>query len=384
MFVPRSVRFPLRLELVLLGGLVVSCASAEDAVVAGEDGAEPPRAEQAAPSVQEPVEIEEEAGPEYESVEEPSGPRLVVRDDYERFESFRGESLTEDGSWLQYQLRRADDTQSLVLLPTSGEEDGFEQPWASGASFSADMKYVAWRTGVSDEEREKLNKKDEPFQADCVLTSLADRSEQVFPGVVDFGFDADGTRLALLGYGAKGAQDQGADLRVIDLESGESLTLGNVGDFSWCDIAPLLAIELQTGTAAGNGVQLYDLDSERLRELDRSTSEYQSMSWREDSGDLAILRSVVEEVEEDLEENLEENAETDEDSDEETDEESVEEVEDSRDTDYVVLAWRGLEGGISPPLVLDPQAAGIEDAVQIVETGGARAGRRMAARLRSA
>ena len=290
----------------------------------------------------------------------PSGPRLLEIADYQRFETVRGAQLSPDGRWLAYPLRRADDSYELRLraLDEAATEE-LVVPWARGAVFSADGRRVAWRVDPTADEAKRLRKAGEPVRNDCEVMLLAERSRRRYAEIDDFGFDAEGTRLALLGHAEGDAA--GAALQILDLDAGHRLTLGNVGSFAWCDSAPLLAIAMRTGAASGNGVQLYDARSGLLRDLDASRAEYRGLAWRKDADDLAVLRSVV--------------------AAEEAAEQTVDEPEDAgaakgdRELAWVAVAWRGLAdgvGGADEAAVLDPAAAGLDAGLRVAERGGPR------------
>ncbi len=285
---------------------------------------------------------------------DPAGPRFVEPADYGKFESLRGGTLSENGAWFAYEVSRVDKTRELHVLSLA--DDTIETavlPWASRATFSADGAWVAWSSGVSDEEAKKLRDKKEPVRSDCVLRDLDNGDQREFPGVARFTFDESGRFLALHGYPAKGADEKGTDLRILDLERDSELTLGNVDSFSWCEVAPLLAIAMKTGSDAGNGVQVVEAESNRVRNLDASKSEYSGLRWREESSDLAVLRSVLREEEGD-------------------DDKKEKKGEDEEENEYVALAWLDVENSSDAPRVLDPSAAGLEANMLVSNSGGPR------------
>jgi dipeptidyl aminopeptidase/acylaminoacyl peptidase len=378
---PRHLRRP-RLALALVTSLVAGgCLGTSH----DQGEAEPPPAPTApAPTAPEPV----AATPEPPAVEPdeapaPQGPRLVTPDDYDRFESLRGGTLSENGEWFAYELARGDDSRELrVRSLIDDEAEELVQPWASRASFSKDGVWVAWSAGVSTKEAERLRKKKEPVHSDCVLRRLGTDEERELEGVARFAFDETGRYLAVLGYAPKGADGKGADLRLLDLTGGDELTLGNVGSFAWCEVAPVLAIAMKTGSDAGNGVQLVNVETGRLRNLDSSASEYSGLAWREESADLAVLRSVIEEEKEEEEEEEEQNE-----GEEAPAKPRPRKNDDAKkkETEYTVLAWLDALDEDAAPRILDPAAAGLEADKLISGGGGPRwsdDGRRLSVNLK--
>ena len=107
------------------------------------------------------------------------------------------------------------------------------------------------------------------------------------------------------------------------LDSGASISFGNVAALAWQDEGQLLAMTVDAEDRVGNGVRLYDPVSGRIRSLDADEAEYRGLSWREEAADLAVLKTYTDDEHE--------------------------------DTAHVALAWRGLDEGDGTALVLDPR-----------------------------
>jgi hypothetical protein len=124
-------------------------------------------------------------------------------------------------------------------------------------------------------------------------------------GVEAFAFSANGSYLAMRRYppkkettdapAATEADDTpGATLIVRHLASGRDTTFGNVSAFAWQDLPKrgrLLAMTISAEDKTGNGLQLFDPETNALRVLDSSAPP--TAAWRggKDSADLAVLRS---------------------------------------------------------------------------------------------
>ena len=72
----------------------------------------------------------------------------------------------------------------------------------------------------------------------------------------------------------------------------QTLHAGNVDDFAWQDEGDLLAATLLTAWGTSNGVVLFDPDAGTLRTLDSRDATYRALTWRDESAQLAVLRSV--------------------------------------------------------------------------------------------
>lgn len=238
-----------------------------------------------------------ETGPSA-SDEKPIGPRPVRPEDYSRFESLGGVTLSPNGLWLAYEISRRDAGERelrLRMLATDSTET-FEQ--GSGPEFSSDGKWLAFSIGLSEAEREKLEKAKKPVRDDLGLHSLVDGKTQELEAVSSFAFSDDGRFLMRRRYPSK-ERPEVADVIVHDLKSGQQTTFGNVAAATWSEIGALLALVIETADGSGNGLQVYDPERSTLRTLDSSECEYAALSWREEAFDLAVLRATAHEEDED-------------------------------------------------------------------------------------
>ena len=257
---------------------------------------------------------------------------LVTPDDYGRWENLGGAVLSPHGDWIAYTVTRVDE-QSELRLRQLDEDSTRVFPWGSSPSFSPDGRWLAWTVGLPPEEREQLEEEGDPVREKTSVMDLRNGEIREYDAVADRDFDPSGRFLALRGYAPDEPPGKGADLRVLTLATGAETTFGNVGEMSWSPSSPLLALAIAPGTDVGNGVQLYDPVSGTLRSADASGSRYQSLRWRDDSTDLAALRSR-------------EDASAD-------------------GTAYDVLAWRDLDRGVEVE-VLDAATAGVPDTLEVV------------------
>jgi len=131
------------------------------------------------------------------------------------------------------------------------------------------------------------------------------------------------------GGGGNGADENtpGATLIVRELASNRDTTFGNISEYAWENrkkTGRLLAMAVSTPDKTGNGIELFDPKSGSLKALDSSNSIYSNFVWRKDSSDLAALKSKS---------------------------------DDKHDgSTYLVLAWKGLDGGSVSMKQYDPTA----------------------------
>ena len=257
---------------------------------------------------------------------------LLTPDDYGRWESLGGSTLSPFGDWIAYTVSRVDETSELRVRRLD-EDSTRVFPWASGPGFSPDGRWLAWTTGMSPDEEEAARGRDEPVRRTASVMDLRTGDIREFEAVAGFSFNATGRYAALRGYPPAEPRGKGADVRVVDLVADGTNHIANVGEMAWSPSGALLALVIATGSDMGNGVQLFDAAMGTLRSADASGSAYQSLRWRDDSADLAVMRSREDASEE--------------------------------GSAYDVLVWRGVDRGVEAT-VLGGEVAGLPDSLEVV------------------
>ena len=246
---------------------------------------------------------------------------IVPAAEYGRWETPGAAALSPNGSWFAWTVNRVDETTELRVRRM---DRAAPQVVAQGGApvFSANSAWLLYTVQPTPTEREKLEREKKPVRATTGLLDLASGTTQLMGAATAARFSADGKFVAVRLHPTDAAKRDAADLLVRDLTAGTTQVVGNVAAFQWAESGALLAMTLETDGNAGNGVQLLDAGTGRLVTLASSTDRYRAMSWRRAAADLVVLRSQVQPT--------------------------------FRDTNHVVLAWRGLGSPAMTPLVLDP------------------------------
>ncbi|MGE3342233.1 MAG: prolyl oligopeptidase family serine peptidase [Vicinamibacterales bacterium] len=240
--------------------------------------------------------------------------------DYDQFESVsagasRG-GLSPDGKWLLYAINRVGGKNELRLARVGERAPVKVVEYASGASFTSGSDWIAYGIGYSEEETERMRTARTPIRRKLGLYELATGTETIIEGIESFAFDRAGQAVAMKRYapapagnaaaaggagggaGAAGgsaaaAAPVGTTLLVRDLKTGTETTFGNVTEYAWqpTDNGRLLAMIISADGQAGNGVHLFDAATSRLTVLHAASADYSGLTWRDDSSDLAVLRS---------------------------------------------------------------------------------------------
>ena len=226
--------------------------------------------------------------------------------DYGKWESLGGTVLSDDGKWLAVSITRVDgtaevDVHQIAAVGRAGTKaDEPPPPYFAAREgrtpvFSSDSSSIAYRIGASEAEREKLQDEKKPIRDGLGLLRLDPAATKPEPFVLQevarFAFAPAAPYLAVHRYVPEGAKRKGADLLVRSLATGATTAFGNVAEFAWQDNGRLLAFTIDAEGKAGNGVQVFDPQTGRLRLLDSGEAAFTGLSWREKDDDLACFRS---------------------------------------------------------------------------------------------
>lgn len=222
----------------------------------------------------------------------------ILPKDYDKWETLGTATLSPNGKWMAYGINRVNGTYELRYR-TLPDKSASAKPIkdattvaASGGSpsFSADSRWLAYAIGYPEAEREKMTKANKPIQNKLGLVDLTTNKTTVIENIAAFAFSEVGSYLVMRGYPIRGRESKGADLVARDLNTGTDTNFGNIADFAWQDKGTLLAMTVDAEGKKGNGVQVYDPANGTLRTLDSAEVAYVSLTWRDDSDDLAALR----------------------------------------------------------------------------------------------
>jgi len=268
----------------------------------------------------------------------------LTPEDYGQWERLGSATLSPDGRWLAAGISRVNAEDELRVRPVANPDSLIVVAYGTRPTFSADGGWLAYSIGMSEKARKKLKKQKKPAHSSLGVVDLTRGALERVDDVQSFSFSGDGAFLAMRRYAPEGDREaEGSNLVVRNLATGTDINFGNVSEYSWQDEdgTARLAMIIDAEEMAGNGVQLYEPATGRLRTLDSEKARYSGLSWREDAADLALFRTVSNE------------------SDSEPGSEPGPEGA-WADTANVVLAFTGLDAGatrgaLAPsPRVLDP------------------------------
>ncbi len=216
--------------------------------------------------------------------------RPIRSADYGRWEALDyRRALSDDGRWLAYGVRRVDGEHELRLrMLATDSTDVIEH--GTGPVFSHDDNWLAYAIRAPRKASSAGSAK--PSRNKLGLRSLVDGKTTVIEDVASFSFAESGQYLAMRRYPVEGKKSRGVDLVVRDLATAVDTTCGNVSQYAWSEDGQLLAMVIDAEGRAGNGVRVWNPATGVLRTLDSAAAGYGTLTWREKSHDLAVLREI--------------------------------------------------------------------------------------------
>ena len=235
-----------------------------------------------------------------------NGKKPVPVADWAKWETLGQGSLSPDGKWVAWDLRRqvggvelryravGDDADKIVRLGSNPlftktsrfllytiTPDTTNNGGRGGARGGGAGRGGA--TGVAGNAAAARNS--------VGIVDLRSGTTILLAEVQSFALSGSGTHVALRRYPAQGRR--GADVVVRDLEQGSEVTFGNIAEFGWSDEGALLAMAIDVEGKTGNGVQLLNAETGAIRSLDASDLNYANLTWRARSDDIMVLRSRI-------------------------------------------------------------------------------------------
>ncbi len=244
-------------------------------------------------------------------------------DDYDQWESLGNGVLSPSGNWLAVLINRVSDEGELRIHRTDTDSLVIV-PFGTRPAFSSNGAWLAYAIGVSPDERDAAQKADEPVHNSMGLLNLSTGDQEAIEHIESFSFSDNGAYLAIERYKPEDKESDGVDVVIRTMATGSVMSFGNVSEFSWQDEGHLLALTTDADGQVGNGVSVFNPSNGQLRSLETDAATYRGLSWREESSDLAVLKTFEDEAYE--------------------------------DTAHVALAWRDLDEDDPDSFELDPRS----------------------------
>ncbi len=219
----------------------------------------------------------------------------LTPDDFDQWQSISTTEISADGNRFAYTIEPVEGDGWLKVHEVGDDPDEAAKfDYADNPEFSEDNHRLAFRIGISEEERRELEEQQERVTYDLGVMNLESAEVDTFSNISGFEFSDDGKFIAMNKYKPENSNAGGRDVILRDLEEGANRILGNVSESSFNDDGSLFALIIDSYDKLGNGVHLIDPEDQSTRVLDSEKSEYKSLTWNDDGTGLAFLRKEEE------------------------------------------------------------------------------------------
>lgn len=260
---------------------------------------------------------------------------VLASADYAKWETLGNGALSPDGKWVAYDLRRGNGTTELRYRTVDSDNEHIVHS-ANGPQFTNNGHWLLYTItpdtagaagrggrggrGAAGAAPASTTANRNKVGAVDLRTGIA----STFDDVQSYTLSSDGSHVALRRYPATGRR--AADVIVRDLDAATELTFGNVVESAWSDDGSMLAMAIDVEGRLGNGVQLLNVRTGAIRSLDAGDALYAGLQWRAHSEDLAAMRGRIDSA--------------------------------FVDTNYAVIAWKGLSSANITKHSFDPSSDG--------------------------
>lgn len=241
-----------------------------------------------------------------EKADPPKSPRPMSWKDVSSWRSISTFSVTlsPDGNWVAYPLLMREGDGELIVKKVN---DTIQKKYPVGGSFSGfafseDGKWLAFKESSKFKEVKAAAKTPgKQLFEKLILVELATGKQKEFERAGAYSFnDRLSSHLAISmvkerSPAAKPDDPKGTDLLIVELASGKTQNIGNVGEFDFNKEGNLLAYTIDAANKTGNGVYLLNIGSKQTSVLDNDKATYKSLAWTEEGNAFALLKMTKDE-----------------------------------------------------------------------------------------
>lgn len=214
----------------------------------------------------------------------------LTSDDYGKWQSIGASEISPNGEWVAYQITVAEDNDTLFVANRNTHKI-YKLAFGSSPEFSKDNKWIAFRIGMPFKDAEKLREDSKPIEYKMGLLNLETGRKETVQNINRFGFSRNGKFLAVYINAPKENKDKGSVLLLRNLGDSSTRTIGNVTEYTFNKKSDYISYVVESANAAGNSVELFNLNTYVLKVLASDTLKFSKINWQKEGEGLSFFKT---------------------------------------------------------------------------------------------
>jgi dipeptidyl aminopeptidase/acylaminoacyl peptidase len=211
-------------------------------------------------------------------------------EDYGKWQSIGASELSPNGTWVAYQIVVQEDNDTLYVVNRSTNKM-YKLAFASTPEFSKDNQWLAYRIGLPFKEAEKLRDQSKPIEFKMGLINLSTGKIETIANINRFGFSRNGKMLTAYLAPPKENKDKGSVLLLRNLADNSTRTIGNVTEYAFNKKSDYLSYIVESANAAGNSVELFNLNTYTLKVIASDTLKFSKLNWSKEGDGFGFFKT---------------------------------------------------------------------------------------------
>ncbi len=218
----------------------------------------------------------------------------LTAEDYGKWQSIGSSELSPNGAWVAYQIIVQEDNDTMYVVNRTTNKT-YKLAYSGTPEFSKDNHWLAYRIGLPFKDAEKLRDQSKPIEYKMGLLNLATGKIETIANINRFGFSRNGKFLAAYLAPPKENKDKGSVLLLRNLSDSTTRTIGNVTEYAFNKKSDLLSYIVESANAAGNSVELFNLNSYTLKVVASDTSKFSKLTWAKEGDGFSFFKTFKKE-----------------------------------------------------------------------------------------
>ena len=211
-------------------------------------------------------------------------------EDYGKWQSIGALELSQNGEWIAYQITVSEGNDTLYITNRNSHKT-YKLEFSSSPEFSKDGHWLAAKVGLSFKETEKLKDQGKSVEYKMVLLNLENGKKEIIQNVNRYDFSKNGKFLTAFLNAPKENKEKGNVLILRNLTDSSTHVIGNVSEYAFNKKSDYLAYITESLNAAGNSVELFNLNTYSLKVLVSDTLLFSKLKWQKEGEALTFFKT---------------------------------------------------------------------------------------------